>query len=82
MIECLSQARLSVSAFIRCALQGAGLLHFGLPFVLVRGHRLSLPNISVELDVKLVKFGALFSQHLKMLWFASRSANNLACVQQ
>jgi hypothetical protein len=45
--------------------------------VIVRGHRLSLPNISVELDVKLLKFGALFSQHLKMLWFAVRSSNNL-----
>jgi hypothetical protein len=72
-----SQARLSVSAFIRCALRGAWLLHFGLPFVIVRVHRLSLPNTSVELDVKLFKFGALFSQHLKTLWFAVRSANNL-----
>ena len=77
MIECPSQARLSVSAFIKCALRGACLLHFGLPFVIVRGHRLSLPNTSVELDVKLLKFGALFSQHLKMLWFAARSSNNL-----
>jgi hypothetical protein len=77
MIECPSQARLSVSAFIKCALRGACLLHFGLPFVIVRGHTLSLPNTSVELDVKLLKFGALFSQHLKMLWFAARSSNNL-----
>jgi hypothetical protein len=55
-----SQARLSVSAFIRCAFRDAWLLHFGLLFVIVRGHRLSLPNISVELDVKLLKFDALF----------------------
>jgi hypothetical protein len=54
-IECRSQAGLSVSAFIRCAL----LFHFGLPFVIVRGHRPGLPNTSVELDVKLLKFGDL-----------------------
>src|ERR1700722_8628458 len=76
-----SQARLSVSAFIGCALRGARLLHFGLPFVIVRGNKFSLPNTSVELDVKLLKFGALFSQHLKMLWFAVRPSNNLiSCV--
>jgi hypothetical protein len=63
MIECPSQVRLSVSAFIRCAF----LLHFGLPFVIVRGHRPGLPNTSVELDMKLLKFGSLFSQHLEML---------------
>jgi hypothetical protein len=73
MIECPSQARLSVSAFIRCVL----LLHVGLPLVIVRGHRLGLPNTSVDLDVKLLKVAALFSQHLKMLWFAARSSNNL-----
>jgi hypothetical protein len=60
MIECPSQARLSVSAFMKCASRGAWLLHFGLPFVIVRGHRLSLPNTSVELDVKLLKFATLF----------------------
>ena len=45
--------------------------------MIVRGHRLSLPDTSVELDVKLLKFGALFSQHLKMFWFAARFSNNL-----
>ena len=45
--------------------------------MIVRGHRLGLPNTSVELDVKLLKFGALFPKHLKMLWFAARSSNNL-----
>jgi hypothetical protein len=49
----------------------------GLPFVIVRGHRLSLPDTSVELDAKLLKFGALFSPHHKMLWFAARFSNNL-----
>ena len=49
--------------------------------MIVRGNKFSLPNTSVELDVKLLKFGALFSQHLKMLWFAVRPSNNLiSCV--
>jgi hypothetical protein len=44
-------------------------------FVIVRGHRLSLANISVELDVKLLKVGALFPSTSKMPWFAARSYN-------
>ena len=56
MIECPSQVRLSVSAFIRCAF----LLHFGLPFVIVRGHMPGLPNTSVELDVKLLNSAPFF----------------------
>ena len=77
MIECPSQARLSISAFIKCALRGACLLHFGLPFVIVRGHRPSSSEHLRRARCEAPQIRRLFSQHLKMLRFAARSSNNL-----